>query len=167
MSQKSIKVLGIQFDDTLSWSDHVCNAVTKTNRMLHGLRRIRRHLSTKHATQVMTSFYFSILYYGAEVWLHRHLSFHLKQKIRSAHYRAMRVVHGNLSRDELDIVGTRANPDEWADYSLSKLLARMIITGQPKRLMKSTMVNSFSERRQPNRLFFYDDSAKKIGRQVL
>lgn len=166
-TQDEMKVLGIIFDDRLNWGPQVRSAITKTNRMLHGLRKIRKYLSVKQSTQITTAFYYSVLYYGIEVWFHRHLPFHLKQKIRSAHYRALRVIYGEASRQHLDLIGGRATPDEWADYSLAKLAARMVRLGSPVRLLEQTVKNSYSERRQHGRIFFYDSSVRKIGKQCL
>jgi hypothetical protein len=164
-SLQSMKVLGIIFDDKLSWREQVSNVVKKTNRMLHGLRRIKKFLKSDQLKTVITSYYFSILYYGIEIWYHRHLSFELKQKIRSAHYRALRAAHGDLPRDQLDVIGGRATPDEWADYSLAKMTANIVTTGYPERICELMSENAFFERRQPNRILFWDASARKIGRQ--
>ncbi len=166
-SQSSMKVLGIQFDTKMCWSEQVSNVIKKTNRMLHGLRKIRCYLDARQAKWVTTSFYFSVLYYGAEVWFHRHLSFHLKQKIRSAHYRALRLIHGDRDRLELDMIGQRATPDEWANYAVGKMMARMVLLQSPARLLTEIIQNSYSERRQENRLLFFDSSASKIGRQCI
>lgn len=166
-TQDEMKVLGITFDNKLNWGPQVKNVITKTNRMLHGLKKIRRYLNAKQSAQVTTAFYFSVLYYGIEVWFHRQLPFHLKQKIRSAHYRALRVIYGEASRQKLDLIGSRATPDEWADYSLAKLAARMIRLGAPVQLLEQTTKNSYTERRQRGRVFFFDNSARKIGKQCL
>ena len=166
-TQQKMNVLGIQFDSDLSWDGQVSKVISKNNRILHGLRLIRRHFNKTQMTQILTSFYYSILYYGIEVWYHRGLSFHLKHKIKSAHYRAMRVIYGNLGREELDEIGRRATPDEWSNYALGKFLAKMIITTSPGRLCKSSVVNAYSVRRQPGRLMFFDSSTRKIGRQAL
>ncbi len=133
---------------------------------MFGLKTIRRFLSTTQARQVVTSYYYPVLYYGVEIWFHRGLGIHLKRKIRSAHYRALRLIHGKeRTREELDSTGCRATPDEWANFIQAKLLARMIPTSKPERLLHSTLKTSFVERRQPNRLQFCDSIARKIGRQ--
>lgn len=114
----------------------------------------------------ITAYYYSTLFYGAEVWLHRHLGFQLKLKIRSAHYRALRVIHGQeRSRSELDAISNRATPDEYADFILAKMIIKMVRSGSPKRLLDSTLQNAYTLRRQEGQMFFYDSSAKKIGRQ--
>ena len=67
-----------------------------------------------------------------EVWYHKHLGFNLKRKIKSSHYRALRVVHPDVkSRAELDMISERA---------------RMVQSQQPISLLGTTMKNSYSER---------------------
>jgi len=165
-TRSDMKVLGVQFDSKLDWTKQVSATVSKTNGMYFGLKTIRRHLKPEQAKQVVTAYYFSVLYYGIEIWFHRGLGFHLKRKIRSAHYRVLRLIFGKeKTRDELDATGCRATPDEWANYSTAKQLARMVNTGSPRRLLCNTLMNAFAEKRQPGRLQFYDDSLRKIGRQ--
>ncbi len=93
--KESMKVLGIMFDDLMSWDHLVKSVIKKTNRTMHGLKLIRKHLDTSQARKVITAFYFSSLYYGVEVWYHRHLSLHSKQKIRTAHYRGLKLIYGH------------------------------------------------------------------------
>jgi hypothetical protein len=104
---------------------------------------------------------------GMEVWNHKHLSFGLKQKLKSAHYRALRVIHRSkdLSRDELDAISCRADPEEMSYFNQAKILAKMVINRTPSRLYENVMQNSYTERRYPGRVLFYDSSHKKIGRQ--
>jgi hypothetical protein len=164
----SMKVLGLMFDNKLEWTSQVNQTIMKTNRLFHGLKHVRRFLTMKQMKQAVTSYYFSVLYYGLEVWFHRNLPFKLKQRLRSAHYRALRLIYGReKSREELDVLSARATPDEMSDYSIAKFAARMFLQGSPKRLLESTQRTSYTTKRMTGRLLFYDDSTKKIGRQCL
>ncbi len=170
-TQYEMKVLGIIFDHGVTWAQQVSNALSKFNKTLHGLRLIKRHLSQAQLKQAITSFYFSVLYYGMEIWLHKNLSFSLKQKVRSCHYRALRMLLSSsskmTSRSEIDILTQRASPDELSNYTLAKFATRMVQNQRSKRLHDTTMTNSYSQSRQPGRLFFYDNSKRKIGRQCV
>jgi len=167
-SRDEMKVLGVTFDSGLKWTAQVDGVIKKTNRMLFALRRSRRFMNKAQSVKAITAFYFSVLYYGAEIWYHRHLAFHLKQKIRAAHYRALRLVFGkNNTRDSLDVISGRGSPDEWSDYALAKLAARMIISEEPTRLCEDVLTNAYVERRRAGMMQFYDSSKRKIGRQVL
>ncbi len=101
----------------------------------------------------MTSFYFLTLYYGIEVWYHRGLTVlspEAKNKISTL--QSNEVVYGDLRRDQLDVVGQRATPDELSNYALGKYLAKMMIITTPSRLFQLTLENSYNIERQPGRL---------------
>jgi hypothetical protein len=167
-TRSEMKVLGVTFDNRLDWTQHVNATIKRTNRIMHGLKGVRKYVDIQQAKQIVTAFYYSVLYYGCEVWMHKHLSFHLKQKVRSAHYKALRLIHGQeKTRCELDAISQRSTPDEWGDYSIAKMIAMIVQTAKPKRLLQGILMNSFYERRQEGRMFFYDDSLRKIGRQRL
>jgi len=167
-SSKSMRVLGLTFDSALEWTTQVDNCVAKSNRMLHGLKHIKKGLNQNQVKQVITAYFFSVLMYGCGVWFHRHLFFHLKQRVRASQYRALRLVYGKQrTRDEINVMAARATPDEWADYSIAKMSAKIANSMMPCRLHVDLMLNSFVERRHPHLLLFYDSSCRKIGRQSI
>jgi len=167
-STPTMKVLGLQFDTGLTWEPQVMQSISKTTKLLHGLKFLRRHLDVNQMKQVTTSYLFSVLFYGSEIWFHKQLSFHLKQKIRSIHYKALRLTYGrDLSRDMLDKISGRATPDEWADFCLGKLLIHTVRSGMPHRFFEQIIKQYYTERRVYDQLFIYDSSTKKIGRQIL
>jgi len=161
-----MKVLGLTFDNKLDWSAQVESTVKKCTRLLHGLRYIRKYFDVKKATQVITSFFFSLLNYGLEVWYHPRLKFHLKRRIRALHYKAMRTIYGRDMRKE-DLDKLRATPDQMACFMVGKLVANIVTTERPLRLFGQLQGNSFYQRRDPWRAQFYDTSVMKIGKQCL
>ncbi len=48
---------------------------------------------------------------------------------------------------------------------MAKTLAKMVILKLPSRLHGSIIANAYSERHKQNRLFMFDASRKKIGKQ--
>jgi len=166
-STPTMKVLGLIFDSALSWDAQVTSTVSKSAKMIHAMQHLRKFLGREQLLQVTTSFLFSVLFYGNEVWFHKHLSFLNKQKIRSVYYKALRVIFGkHWRRSELDMMSGRANPDEWADYSLAKMFIGTVRTGRPERLYNQTLTQAFMERRNDEQLFVYDASTRKVGRQM-
>jgi len=63
--QDTTKVLGILFDSSLKWDHQVKSIVSKTNRMFHGMKKLRRFVNAMQAKTMITAFYFSVLYYGS------------------------------------------------------------------------------------------------------
>ena len=68
-SQTSMNVLGVIFDSKLNWKEHVSNAIKKANKTLHAVRMIKKYFSSKELKIMLNSYFYSILYYNAEIWL--------------------------------------------------------------------------------------------------
>lgn len=132
-STSIMKVLGLQFDSMMSWETQVSNTIAKTTKLLPELKFLRNHLNVNQMKQVTTSYLFSVLFYGSEIWYHKQLAFHLKQKVKSIHYKALRMIFGrNLTREEIDKISGRATPDEWSDFCLGKPLINVVQSGVPR-----------------------------------
>ena len=67
-SKDSMNVLGITFDSKLNWAKNVANQISKANRALHAIKLIRKYFSKHEILQLLTSNYYSILFYNSEVW---------------------------------------------------------------------------------------------------
>ena len=67
-AKESINVLGVTFDTTLSWTKHVRTAVMKSNRALNAIKLIRKYFNVGEILQLLTSNFYSVLYYNSEVW---------------------------------------------------------------------------------------------------
>ena len=62
-SSKSMSVLGVIFDSKLNWNDHIAKAINKANSALHCIRLIKYYFTPEELTQIITSNFYSILYY--------------------------------------------------------------------------------------------------------
>ena len=68
-SKDRIGVLGIIFDSKLQWQYKVQNAINKSKKALNAIILIRGYFTKYQLLQIITSNYYSILYYNSEVWL--------------------------------------------------------------------------------------------------
>ncbi len=68
LSKKCVNVLVVLFNSKLQWSADVNKAVFKTDRALNAIMIIRKHFIKEDLIQLLTSNYFSILWYNSEVW---------------------------------------------------------------------------------------------------
>ena len=89
-TQKSMKVLGIQMDSRLNWSEHISATVNKMNKFTGALKFIRKRLNEKQFLQVLTSQYYGTCYYGSPVWLGSHTRVMDIRKLNGLHYRLLR-----------------------------------------------------------------------------
>ena len=119
-STKSINVLGVIFDQKLQWYEHISLCISKSSKALNAIRLIRRFFSTKELLQIVTSNFFSILYYNSEIWHLQTLHGKLKQKLLSSSAKAIKtcVKHctNDISFNRLHEIYKRATPDNYSLY---------------------------------------------------
>ena len=90
-SSKTINVLGVRFDHKMTWSPHISNQINKANQALHAIRLIKKYFTQGEILSLITSNFFSILYYNSEVWHLPNLKPELKQHLLSASANALKL----------------------------------------------------------------------------
>ena len=91
VSKNSMNVLGVIFDSKLQWAQQVANSVQRARKALSAIGIIRRYFTTNELLGLMTSNYYSILYYNSEIWHVPSLKTQIKQLILSASAKALKV----------------------------------------------------------------------------
>ena len=86
-----INVLGIIFDSKLQWGPQVENAIKKSNKAKHAIMLISKYFNKSKRNTLLTSDFYSLLYYNCDVWLIPSLKPQLKQQLLSASARALRI----------------------------------------------------------------------------
>ena len=89
-SKKEMNVLGVIFDSKLNWSAHVSTAITKAKKSLYALRLLRKFFNDQEMRMLLDSYFYSILYYNAVIWLTPELSSVMKQALLSISANALR-----------------------------------------------------------------------------
>ena len=89
-SKEAMNVLGVTFDSKLKWSKHINNAIQKARKALHAIKLIKQHFTPQELRQIITSNFYSILYYNSEIWHLQSLKQNLKQKLLSASAKAIK-----------------------------------------------------------------------------
>jgi len=120
--------------------------------------------------KVLTSQFYSTCFYASAAWLHGKNSYKYIRKLNAIHYRSLRIANKDykrkLSRAKLDEDG-RARHSTWARFQCISLVMKTIMRGVPVRLHADSISNSFTERRKPGRMKFYNKANLRIGRQAL
>ncbi len=169
MISKTIKIMGIKFDENLEWGHHMENLTKRSNIMLSGLKTIRHKLTEKQFMQIVTSQYYGVINYGIPVWYTPVLKDKHKQRLQVLHYKPLRIAIKDYERlyprEMLDLIG-RAKPDAWAKYSTALLVSGIRGSGAPRRLANAIKANEYTTRRS-ERLQYYDGSKKRIGKQSI
>jgi len=167
-SIKSMRVLGVWFDYKLAWSTQLQKVKNACRSLRPALRLLRRKLHDEELLQVITSNYYSRLYYGSEVW-YPCLSYSLKKSISPIHYFPLRLVLRDYKRTfsnaTLSFLTKRATPQQYNNFKMGKALVSISTNCEPFFLFHELLTNSSIEQRKPLRPRFYDSSRSKIGRQ--
>ena len=170
LTKKSMNVLGVIFDCKLQWSDHVAGALTKSNRSLNAIKIIRKHFSTKELTTLVTSNYFSILFYNSEIWHSSNLKVNLHQNLLSASANALKMcLHYpklNVSNVNLHKITNRATPSMYNEYKCALQLFKLFNDNTPQ--IEWLHLN-FNIVNTPRQHFFeiYQTNQLRIGKNAL
>ena len=136
VSKDNINVLGVLFDAKLEWSLHIRNAINKSAKALNALGLIRKYFNTNELLQLVTSNYFSILYYNSEIWHLHSLKFYDKKLLLTASSKALKMAthycYPDISYKNLHVNTKRATPNMYCDYKLSLLLYKTFNLCKPE-----------------------------------
>ena len=116
LSKLNINVLGVIFDSKLQWGPQVESAIKKSNKAKHAIMLIRKYFNKTELSTLLTSNYYSILYYNCDVWLIPSLKPQLKQLLLSASAKALNICTPNynnvMSYDQIHAMNNRATPKQ-------------------------------------------------------
>ena len=88
-SSKTMNVLGVLFDSRLTWGPQVAHTIAKANRALYAIRMIKKHFTSGQIKTLLTSYFYSVLYYNSEIWLTPSLCSDSRNKLLSASGKAL------------------------------------------------------------------------------
>jgi len=167
---RKIKALGIWIDDKLKWDSHVKELRKRIVRIINGLKIIRRKLALKQAINVVTAQALSILYYASPAWLTPNIGKKELKDIEKIHFKALRVAvcdfRQRISKETISVRTNRLPPRLWCQFAATTVLMKVWQQDQPLILKQSIFENTYTKTRFPGRLFGFDGSKLKVGRQV-
>ena len=151
-SSDSINVLGVLFDSRMQWTKHVRSEIIKSGRALNAIKLIRKYFTTKELVQLITSNFYSVLFYNSEIW---HLN-SLKQRdkaflMTSSSYALKIATHFKfpfLSYKNLHRITNRATPQMYCNYKLSLSLYKTFNNQFPNSEWIHLNVNQMNMSRQ-------------------
>ena len=169
-TQTNMNVLGVLFDTKLTWAPQVNQTISKSKIALHAIRLIKPYFTATELKQIVTSNFFSILYYNSNIWHLPMLSPLLKQKLMSASGNALKLCTPYCpqitSFDTLHYQNRRATPDQMLKYKLSIQLYKTFNTQQPP-LEWAALNDSICTGRRQNFFETIDVSSTKVGKCLL
>ena len=128
-SKSTMNVLGVIFDSKLQWDSQVCHSITKSCKALCAIHKIKRYFTNKELLQVVTSNFYSVLYYGSEIWHIPSLKVTLKKKLLSSSALALKACTklncDFVSFENLHKLNMRGTPEQMMLYRHSLLLYKL------------------------------------------
>ena len=67
-SKTEMNVLGLTFDSRLNWGPQVSRTIKSANTSLQAIKMIKKYFSTPKIVQLLTTNFYSRLYYCSEIW---------------------------------------------------------------------------------------------------
>ena len=169
-SSTSMNVLGIFFDSKLQWSKQVANVVKKSAKALHAIRLIKPFFSFNELRSLITSNFYSILYYNSEIWHLPTLNPVSKNHLLAASANALKLCTPNYDRNmsfqTLHLLNGRANPTNLMKYKHAILLYKIYNKGEPPKDWIALNFNQVLPRRQTHFAAIKDQNYK-IGNNIL
>ena len=169
-SKDNMNVLGVAFDCKLNWQIQVQKVITKAKSNLHAIQLIRNHFTKKETLQLITSNYFSVLYYNSEIWHLPSLSNITKKQLLSASAQPLKMCTHNYDQSisfiTLHTLNNRATPDKMIKYKTSLLLHKIVNNNEMSLEWQQLFFNqNFNQRN--NRANFRDLSKYRIGKNLI
>ena len=169
-SKKSMNVLGVVFDCKLSWSEHVAHAIKKSNKSLCALRFLKKFFTSLEMKTLLTSNYYSSLYYNSEIWLSNSLKQELKQSLLSASANAIRscipLQNRFISFEAIHKNCNQFTPTQMGYYKLSILLHKLYNSATHCKDWRD-LANQIVITRRQTRFRIFKSNNFKIGMNIL
>jgi hypothetical protein len=128
-SKENISILGMTFDCQLRWDEQINNSIKNANRSLFALKVIKNHFNKNELTDLLTSLYFSKLFYGSEVWHLPELNFIQKKKLKNASANALKLCLYNttpfMTHTEIHNLAKRSPPENYCKYKHAILIYKL------------------------------------------
>jgi hypothetical protein len=128
-SKQNIKILGMIFDSHMTWDEQINNSIKNANRSLFALKVIKKYFNKDELKDLVTSLYFSQLFYGSEVWHLPDLSFLQKKKLKNASANALKICLLNVSpfitHTEIHNITKRSPPECYCNYKHAILIHKL------------------------------------------
>ena len=134
-SMPEMNVLGVLFDSKLTWANHVSKQINKANKALHAIKLIKKYFNQTEILTLLTSNFFSILYYNSEVWHLPALKPQIKQLLLSASATALKLSQRKPDPMEsflnIHLRSNRATPENFLVYKHAILLHKLYNNHSP------------------------------------
>jgi hypothetical protein len=159
-SKHQMNVLGIVFDNRLSWSNHVDKALTEAKKAIHPVKVIRKFFNEEELVKLITGLVYSRLYYGCQVCLIPTLKASLLNRLYSMSGCILRLINSNPSYKDLHKMYNRSTPYIFALYQTALNFYDLVHNKLPNADYVKLDQNTMTDRRNVKFIFIRSNNYK-------
>ena len=135
-SANHINILGIIFDSNMTWDQQYDHAAKSASHNLHAICIIAKYFNPEEKNTLLTSLFYSKLYYGSEVWHLPGRSLTQNKKLKFASVNTIRSCDRSISIFEththIHKSASQALPDQMIYYKQAITMFKLFQTCQPE-----------------------------------
>jgi len=170
-SSKTMKCLGVLFDNKLTWTEHINETIKKVQGVQFGLTRLKKYFEQEELLRMVTTLGLSKLYYGAPVWLSRGLNDVNLRKLLSVSANLIKACITRsdwalISYIDLHQMAGKATPTMMSDYFQATALHKIVETQTPDLVWTKLQMN-YRMNRRTNSITFGNGSISIYGKNNL
>ena len=128
-SSNTMNILGITFDCNLKWNQQYTKAIKEANSNLYAIKRIAKFFNKEERLMLITSLFYSKLYYGSEVWHLPERTTAQNKMLKFASANALRIATNEITiyhtHTEVHRMTNRALPDQMIQYKHALMMYRL------------------------------------------
>ena len=165
---KSIKVLGIIFQDNLKWNKQVGAVISSANSMFLSLKYLNRFLSRTQMKCAIQAHFVSRLTFGSAVW-NKSISCAERKRLNCTLNRVVRLLYKkrmdkNMSNRDLYLRTNMRTFSSLCTLIDCNMLFKICTEMNIEPLCEGLMARCHMSDRFPNKMFFFDYSSTKFGK---
>ena len=157
-----MKVLGTTMDTTLTWNEHVNNAISNVQSKIHAVRMIQRFFMTDKILQLLKAYCYPSLNYASSVWLTPSLNSKLKSNLFLASGKILSTIEVDSYRNLHKIY----MPEMWQNYKLTISLYDLTTTKLPH-IDWQLLQGKILQNRRSTKLHFTSTNKLQCGLNIL
>ena len=104
----------------LTWVEHIKSAIRTSNTTLHAIKIIRKYFNLEELRTLLTSLFYSKLYYGSEIWHTTGLNRGIQKSLKFASANALKICitrsDSFMTHTEIHKQARRAMPTQMCQY---------------------------------------------------
>jgi hypothetical protein len=128
-SGQSMIILGLVFEENLNWKKQIENAISGANQVLFAIKIIKGYFTLQERKNLITSLFFSKLYYGSEVWHLPDLPESLKKSLKKCSANALKICLNGINQftthTEIHNLAERSLPHTFCLYKHALLMYKL------------------------------------------